>query len=164
MPSTHASPASVSEPSIRPLRAGDILACAAIMADSPLWQRYGVTQDSAARRLQIGFDDLETIAIAELDGAVAGFVWYVLDGAFHRSGYVMLIAVREGLRGSGIGQALMAHAEDAMYPLVRDIFLLVSDFNLGAQRFYRRLGYVQVGAIPDYILPGISELIFHKRR
>jgi len=164
MPSIRASPASVSEPSIRPLRAGDIPACAAIMADSPLWQRYGVTQQSAARRLQIGCDDLETIAVAELDEQVAGFIWYVLDGAFHRSGYVMLIAVRDDLRGGGVGQALMAHAETEMFAFVRDVFLLVSDFNLGAQRFYRRLGYEQVGAIPDYILPGISELIFHKRR
>jgi len=164
MPSTPASPANESEPYIRPLLAGDIPVCAAMMAGSQLWQRYGVTHASATQRLHNGLNAHETIAVAEVDGNPAGFVWYVLDGAFHRSGYIMLIAVREDVRGSGIGQALMGFAEDRMFSLVKDVFLLVSDFNLAAQRFYQRLGYTQVGAIPDYILPGISELIYHKRR
>jgi ribosomal protein S18 acetylase RimI-like enzyme len=43
------------------------------------------------------------------------------------------------------------------------VFLLTSDFNEDAQAFYRRLGYQQVGAIPDYVVPGITELIFYKR-
>ena len=45
-----------------------------------------------------------------------------------------------------------------------DVFLLVSDFNHVAQAFYRRLGYVQVGAIPDYVVSGVTELVFRKRK
>jgi predicted GNAT family acetyltransferase len=45
----------------------------------------------------------------------------------------------------------------------RDLFLLVSDFNTDAQKFYARLGYVQVGALDDYVIPGVSELVFCKR-
>jgi ribosomal-protein-alanine N-acetyltransferase len=41
--------------------------------------------------------------------------------------------------------------------------LLCSDFNTEAQRFYRRAGYEQVGALPDYVVPGVAELIFRKR-
>jgi hypothetical protein len=44
-----------------------------------------------------------------------------------------------------------------------DLFLLVSDFNHDAQRFYQRQGYQQIGAIPGYVLPDVSELIFRKR-
>ena len=57
----------------------------------------------------------------------------------------------------------MAHAEGVLFAQTADIFLLVSDFNAAAQAFYRRLGYEQVGAIPGYVVPGISELIFRKR-
>ena len=44
------------------------------------------------------------------------------------------------------------------------MFLLVSDFNTDAQQFYQRLGYRQVGKLDDYVVPGVSELIFWKRR
>jgi ribosomal protein S18 acetylase RimI-like enzyme len=76
----------------------------------------------------------------------------------------MLIGVRPELRGQGIGAALMAHAEAAMFSHVADVFLLVSDFNVAARRFYERLGYVRVGALADYVVPGVTELIYRKRR
>jgi ribosomal protein S18 acetylase RimI-like enzyme len=148
---------------LRPLQAEDVPVCARLMAESPLWQRYHVTQASATRRFEQGLARQATIAVADLDGEVAGFIWYDTQGTFGRSGYIMLVGVRSELRSQGVGQALMAHAETEMYRLVQDIFLLVSDFNEPAQRFYNRLGYRQVGRIPDYVIPGIAELIFHKR-
>jgi GNAT superfamily N-acetyltransferase len=68
-----------------------------------------------------------------------------------------------GHRSTGIGQRLLDAAEEQVRPISRDMFLLCSDFNVGAQRFYIRQGYVQVGALPDYVVPGITELIFRKR-
>jgi ribosomal protein S18 acetylase RimI-like enzyme len=56
----------------------------------------------------------------------------------------------------------MEHAEQELFRTGKDIFLLVSDFNIDAQSFYQRLGYRQVGAIPDYLIPGVAELIYHK--
>lgn len=43
------------------------------------------------------------------------------------------------------------------------LFLLVSSFNERAQHFYREHGYQFVGELKDYLVPGHSELIFHKR-
>jgi ribosomal protein S18 acetylase RimI-like enzyme len=42
-------------------------------------------------------------------------------------------------------------------------FLLVSDFNEGAQRFYEREGYVRVGALPGLVLPDVAEVLYWRR-
>ena len=78
-----------------------------------------------------------------------------------RSGYF----VSEVPPGS---QGVPAHRAPADRPAARadgqdDLFLLVSDFNLPAQRFYAANGYHQVGAIAGYVCPGIGELIYRKR-
>lgn len=148
---------------IRPMELDDVPAVAAIMAGAELWQRYGVTVASAAQRLHRGLESAATIAVAEIDGRVAGFVWYVVEGAFQRSGYIMLFGVAPDAHGQGIGSALLAYAEKALFATSASIVLLVSDFNVAAQRFYQRRGYVQVGALPDYVKPGVSELIYYKR-
>ena len=153
-----------SQPIIRPLTLDDVPAVAAIMAGNVLWQRYGVTVDSAARRLQRGLAAGATIAVAVIDGRVAGFAWYVAEGAFQRSGYIMLFGVAPDAHGQGIGRALLVHAEAALFATSSSIVLLVSDFNVEAQRFYQRHGYAQVGALPDYVKPGVSELIYYKPR
>ena len=84
-------------------------------------------------------------------------------GAFDHSDYVRLIGVRPGERGRGVGRALMEYAEESSRAQGRDLFLLVSDFNTDAQRFYQRLGFHQVGLLDDYVIPGVSELIFWKK-
>jgi ribosomal protein S18 acetylase RimI-like enzyme len=147
---------------IRPLEVQDIPRCAQIMASNPLWQRYQVTAESASQRLAKGFSQSATILVAETEGQVTGFVWYVEKGAFNRSGYIMLIGVDPEAQHLGIGAALMDAAEQILFQLGKDVILLVSDFNLGAQRFYQRRGYQQVGAIPDYVLPGVTEYIYRK--
>ena len=149
---------------IRPMASGDVPSLARLMAGDPLWQRYGVTEESAARRLREGFAAGATIAVAEIEGEPVGFVWYVERGAFNRSGYIMLIGVQGDARGAGVGRALMAQAEGALFARSADVFLLVSDFNEAAQAFYQRLGYEQVGIIPGYIVQGVAELVFCKRK
>jgi ribosomal protein S18 acetylase RimI-like enzyme len=149
---------------VRPLVPADLEACAAIMAANPLWQRYGVTRQSAYERLSAGHAQGADLLVAEVEGQVAGFIWYSLKGAFQRSGYILLVGVSPSFQNQGAGQALMDAAEAAIFAQSADAFLLVSDFNAGAQRFYRRRGYAQVGVLPDYVLPGVAELIFRKRR
>ena len=147
--------------SIRPLAYADIAGIAHWVAATPLWQRYAVTEASFAERLTGGLASGAMIFVAERAGTVLGFVWLVGRGAFNRSMYLQLIGVRPETREGGVGRALMefveAHAES------RDIFLLVSDFNFAAQRFYARLGYQQVGKLDNYVVQGVNELLFSKR-
>ncbi len=149
---------------IRAIKNEDVIALARLMATTPLWQRYNVTEESAAQRLQSGLEQNATILVAEIDQTPVGFVWYAMHGAFNRSGYIMLIGVETGARSKGVGHALMCEAETIMFEKVNDVFLLVSDFNSGAQKFYQQLGYEQVGSIHNYVIEGVDELIFRKKK
>lgn len=155
---------------VRPMQLADAHICAQWMAETPLWQRYGITQGSMLRRFELALEDQAMIAVADMEGArlgqkqPLGFVWYTLRGAFERSGYIPLIGVARGEYGRGIGNGLMDYAEGQVFQQVGELFLLASDFNQPAQRFYERRGYIQVGTLQDYILPGVSELIYFKRR
>lgn len=149
---------------IRAIQQEDIPPLAQMMASTALWQRYNVTEESAARRLQSGLEQGATILVAEIDQTPVGFVWYVVNGAFNRSGYIMLIGVEQSARSTGVGRALMREAETILFEKVNDVFLLVSDFNTEAQKFYQRLGYEQVGIIRNYVIEGVDELIFRKKK
>ncbi len=154
---------------IRPLSAADASACAQILVDNPLWRRYGFTPAlsravvRAALRARLGTSGGE-FAVAHRRGVVVGFIRYVLVGTFHHSGYVRLVAVAPAEQGSGVGAALLAHAERHIYRRAADVFLLVSDSNRRAQAFYRRNGYTKVGKIRDYVVPGVTEYIYRKPR
>ena len=84
----------------------------------------------------------------------------IARGAFGRSAYLRMIGAQPGYAGGGVGAALLAGAESTAGD---QLFLLVSDFNADAQRFYLRHGYTQIGAIPGFVLPDVDELIFWKR-
>jgi ribosomal protein S18 acetylase RimI-like enzyme len=95
---------------------------------------------------------------------VVGFVWFREEGTFHHSGYVRWIGVAPHAQRAGVGRLLMAYAEEQILRCGPNVFLLVSDFNRRAQAFYRRQGYAKVGAIPDYVVPGITEYLYRKSR
>jgi GNAT superfamily N-acetyltransferase len=78
-------------------------------------------------------------------------------------GYLRLIAVLDGEQGRGTGAALLAAYEAAVARSSAHGFLLVSDFNAPAQRFYERHGWTRVGAIPRLVLPDVDELVYWKR-
>ena len=148
---------------IAPITPDTVPACAALMAATPLWQRYGVTAAGAAATLLKAQEEGGQCIVALEGDTVVGFVLYYPRGAFARSGYIRLIGVAPGRQSHGVGARLMAAAEAVMGAVGSDVFLLVSDFNTAAQAFYRRLGYTQVAALPDYVIPGVAELLFWKR-
>ena len=154
---------------VRPLDEADVDACAAIMFGLPLWRRYGVTTFDAARA-RIGRMYTESRAghsrtqVADDRGRAVGFVYYLLRGTFGHSGYVWSVGVASDRQGRGIGGRLMDAAETDIFATDPNVFLLVSADNAGAQRFYERRGYRRVGELPDYVIPGITEIVYRKTR
>ncbi len=150
---------------IRPMDPLDSPIAAEWMAATPLWQRYQLTADKARAALAAGLTAGDLLLVADMDADRAcGLAWVVWSGAFGRSPYLRILGVNAAYNGHGIGAALLEAVEtETALNKAHEFFLLVSDFNADAQRFYRRQGYTQIGAVPGYVLPDVTELIYWKR-
>ncbi len=93
---------------------------------------------------------------------LAGFVVLLMQGAL--VGYLQTICVAPEQRGNGVGRALMDYAEALVFARYANLFLMVSDFNQPAQRFYAQLGYERIGVLHDYLVAGRSEILMRKTR
>jgi GNAT superfamily N-acetyltransferase len=150
---------------VRPLREADLEPLAAWLITLPLMQRYGLTAEAALRQLQTARRRGDTLITAADDADYpVGFAWMMPTGAFGRSPYLRLIGVHPDWSAQGIGARLLDAVESLAWSQADALCLLVSDFNLGAQRFYERHGYSRVGALADYVVPGVTELLYWKRR
>jgi len=131
----------------------------------PLWQRYHVSIATVQAQFEEGLrqQDIMLVSDSGSDARACGFTWCLPRGAFGLSAYLRLIGVRQDQAKLGIGSALLVQTERMAADRSRDLFLLVSDFNVDAQRFYRRHGYEQIGQISGYVLPDVAELIFRKK-
>jgi ribosomal protein S18 acetylase RimI-like enzyme len=148
---------------LKPLARADCAAAAAIVAAQPLWNaRYRYPAERAESDLAAAIERGDLVLGAFDGGALSGFAWCLPLGAFGRFPYLRLLAVDGSAQGGGVGAKLLSAAEAHFAP-ARQMLLMVSAFNEGAQRFYARQGYRQVGNCPDYLVDGIDEQIWMKR-
>jgi [ribosomal protein S18]-alanine N-acetyltransferase len=143
---------------ITPAQEPDFDWCAQLMAGTEPWitLRREIQQCRAALRRPEG-----GLFVAREVGQRAGFILIDPYGCAG-SAYIASIAVAHSARRRGIGAQLLAFAEGQAAGR-RFIFLCVSSFNHRAQKLYYRLGYEQVGEIPNYIIEGHAELLLCKR-
>jgi ribosomal protein S18 acetylase RimI-like enzyme len=145
--------------SIRPATTDDREWSAQLMASSEPWITLGRKLDTC----RIICHNPEYVVFVAHEGESRyGFV------LLHRRGvvgspYLATIAVHPDWRSRGIGSRLIRFAEDYFRSHARHIFLCVSSFNHRARILYERLGYRQVGELPDYLIDGASEYLMHKR-
>ena len=148
---------------IRPLTREDVPALAAALAGLPLMVRYGRDAAALARSLEAALGRGEGLLVEEEAGTLRGLAWFLPAGTLALGGYLRLIAVVPGAEGQGTGRALLRAFEAETARRSGHAFLLVSDFNEGAIRFYEREGYARVGPLPGLVLPDVAELLYWKR-
>ena len=136
---------------------GEAEACARMMAGSEPWIALGRNYEAS---LKIVSDPSHEVYLALRDDEIVGFVVVSMTGAF--IGYVKSIYTAPECRNRGIGSRLMSFVEDRVFREAPNVFICVSDFNEGAQRLYRRLGYEVVGELKDYLVSGSSEILMRK--
>lgn len=111
-----------------------------------------VPEVTDGRRLVVG---------AFVDGRIAGSAQLVLPGlpnARHRA-EVQKVFVHRSLRGQGVGRWLMSAVHSAAREHGRSLVLLNTRRGGAPERFYKRLGYREVGVIPGYMAGPSGELL-----
>lgn len=126
----------------------------------------------------VGYDltRLPTLVAVDAEGAVAGVLTYTVD-----RGEMQVVSVEAATRGAGVGGALLAAAvERARAQRLRRLWLVTTNDNLDAIRFYQRRGLriarVAPGAVDqarrlkptipttgEYDLPMRDELVMELR-
>ncbi len=91
---------------------------------------------------------------AESEGRIIGTVQLVFAGPENqpRRADIAKMLVHGGSRRRGLGETLMCAAEDAALAAGKTLLVLDTVTGGDAERLYTRLGWVQVGVIPDYAL------------
>ncbi len=94
------------------------------------------------------------VMVALNEGRVVGCVHLVLAGqpnGLHRAD-VQKVLVHSSARRQGIATRLMRAIEDEARAAKRSLLVLDTEQGSGAEKFYETMGYVRVGAIPQFAL------------
>ncbi len=144
---------------IRSYTSNDRDAIVAMLADSEPWKTLGYA-DTDWKKL---FDPLPAGRegfIIESGGAVAGFA--LLRQKFLMGDYLELLVIAPAVRGQGLGRVLLTHLEGLVFARAKNLFACVSDFNKEARAFYNKNGYQELGPMPNFLIPGSSEILLRK--
>lgn len=137
--------------------------CREAYKNSELGEAYSPSDAALSFRLLEGIAKKELFVAVDGGDRFIGYIWIAQRGAFYDFPYCPGLAVRKEYRGRGVGTALLRHYEKVGFEYSDRIFILVSDFNLRARKLYEKLGYKQVGIIPDFLKEGIAEHILMKK-
>lgn len=146
-------------PVIRDMAARDREAVVQLLAESDPWKKLGYTAGDWDRifcPIPQGRDSY----VAELDGRVAGIA--IVKQKFLLGDYLELLGVAGWACKQGIGDRLLAHIERLVFERTKNLFACVSDFNQQARDFYKKQGYQEIGPMPNFLIPGSSEILLRK--
>ena len=141
---------------------GQARVCLLCVKDSDLWDEYFKTDPSHEFILEDMIFKKQIYVASNKAGRCIGFMGVINNGCFRIFSYLAILAVKREYRNKGIGKALVDKFEDIGFKREEKVFILVSDFNQSAQKFYRKLGYKKVGNIPDLYKIGVSENLLVK--
>lgn len=147
------------EPIVRDMTPDDREAVVQLLAESDPWKTLGYTKDDW-NRIFCPIPQGRESFVVELDGRVAGIA--IVRQKFLLGDYLELLGVAGWARGKGIGRRLLAHIEPLVFARTKNLFACVSDFNKPARAFYKKLGYQEIGPMPNFLIPGSAEMLLRK--
>lgn len=139
----------------------DAAALGALVAGVDPWRTSGWPAEAIAARLVAQEPGARTFAVRLEDRPVGAVI---VRTPFMRGPYLELLALAETTHGRGIGRAIIdwMAGEVAAVPREANLWLCVSDWNAPAVGFYRAVGFVEVGPLPDLAVVGSTELFMRK--
>ncbi len=153
---------------VRPLEADDKTAVMAILRDTPEFKPIEV--EVAGELIDAYLEEPKTSGydtlVAEVDGAIAGYICYGPTPLTVGTWDVYWMAVNRQLQGQGIGRALLEHAEADIKARGGRLIMIETSgtpLYITAQRFYQARRYDLAARIADFYEPGDDLLVFMKR-
>ena len=131
--------------------------CARMMADLEPWITLRRDYESSVATLSV---PTKEVYLAMIEEQIVGFTILNMQGGF--IGYVQTLCVAPDWRNKGVGSELMSFVERRIFKETPNVFICVSSFNPKALKFYKRLGYEEIGELKDYIITGHSEILLRK--
>jgi ribosomal protein S18 acetylase RimI-like enzyme len=131
------------------------------MLSSNPWNALYFTEEQC--KTDLANDALEVYAAISPNKKILGF----LASMAHGIGFEPMIeylCVSESARGKGIGTTLIKFFEEKLFPQADNLYLFVSDINPNALSLYVRLGYLQIGEMPNFNLMNQTEFLLRKSR
>lgn len=147
------------DPIVRPMMAEDRAAVIELLIDSDPWKQLGYEGkdwDNYFTPLPQGRDSY----VVDQNGKVTGIA--VVRQKFLLGDYLELFGVAEWARGKGLGGRLLAYVEAVVFARGKNLFVCVSDFNDKGRSFYAKLGYQEIGPVPNLLIPGSAEILLRK--
>jgi len=135
--------------------------CAQMMLSASPWNVLYFTREQC--KADLANDALQVHAAVAPDGEIFGFMASMAHGIGFEP-MIEYLCIGQKHRGLGIGSALIAFFEEKLFPEADNLYLFVSDINPDAMRLYVRLGYQQVGALPNFNLEKQTEFLHRKSR
>ena len=138
--------------------------CLLCVKNSDLWDAYFKNNPTHESDLEKMISKKQVYIATNKNDNCIGFMGIINNGCFYKFSYLATLAVKKRYRNKGVGKALVNKFESIGFKKADRVFILVSDFNKTAQKFYRKMGYKKVGNIPDLFKKGISENLLVKYR
>jgi ribosomal protein S18 acetylase RimI-like enzyme len=131
--------------------------CASLMSRSEPWITLKRDLENCKEAMR---GDHKEVYMATEDGKLLGFIVLQMAGVF--KGYIQSIFVAPEARRTGLGSALIQFAEERIFSVSPNVFMLVSSFNDRAAQLYTRLGYEKIGTLRNFVIEGYDELLLRK--
>ena len=136
--------------------------CEEIFFNSEIYERYfqgGKLERVLSRAAEAG----ELYLATDESGKPLGVLKMSMRGFCGLYPYLGLLGVHPESRGMGVGAFILAEVEKmARESGAKRITLMASDFNEGAIRFYKRLGFWEMGRFEAAVLPDVAEVLLVK--
>lgn len=146
---------------LAPFPASEANALGQAFAAMDPWASYGYPADAIASYL--AGDERDGVRLVlRVDGEVAGALG--LQTAWLRGPYIRFLAILPAYQGRGLGTAILTWIEDeARKAEQRNVWVIASQINTGAIRFYERHGFTQTAQLDGLAYDDRIEILMRKQ-
>ncbi len=146
---------------IKKARIRDAKDCLECIKQSLLWDAY-YKDNQSIDLIKEAIKRKEIYIALNSNNTCIGFMGVIEKGCFGNFPYLAILSVHKKYRSKGIGKQLLEKFEKIGLKKADRVFVLCSDFNTQAQKFYKNNEYEECGLIKNLYKNGIAEHLFVK--